>query len=444
MTLLPRSLTGRLLAGGAILIGIAVIVAAIAIGLILQRFVVGQIDQRLDSTINDVAAHLSVIDGNLALSARGEAPDFMRPNSGWYWQAQDQPNSLHSQSLQDNIEVDTPKFDWRMLLTGNAIPAHATGRHGEDLHGRMKTVSVGGKSISIVATAPQAAIVRPLWEALSSLLLCLGALAAALLGGLLLQVRIGLRPLRHLQAKVSDVISGHEQSVPADQPTELSLLAGELNTLIAQNRERLQAARLQSANLAHSLKTPLAALSLATAEIKRPELHALVEKMQANIKHHLGRARSSSKAYVGAPNLRVRPQIEEMVHVLEKLNAARQIAYTIDCPADLIIACDASDFTEMMGNLLDNAFKWAKGEIRVRVRQRQTSTVFEIANDGMRLSPDQMAEIVQPGKRLDETVPGDGFGLAIVVDLAALYGGQLSLSASDLGGLQATITLPYR
>ena len=98
----------------------------------------------------------------------------------------------------------------------------------------------------------------------------------------------------------------------------------------------------------------------------------------------------------------------------------------------------------MMGNLLDNAFKWAKGEIRVRVQQGQTSTVFEIANDGMRLSPDQMAEIVQPGKRLDETVPGDGFGLAIVVDLAALYGGQLSLSASDLGGLQATITLPYR
>lgn len=302
-----------------------------------------------------------------------------------------------------------------------------------------------GQSVSIVATAPQSAIIRPLWAAISSLLLCLIALAVALLGGLLLQVKIGLRPLNTLQRRISDVVAGHESSIPENQPAELRLLASELNGLIHQNREQLKTARLQSANLAHSLKTPLASLSLATADIhERPELHALVERMQANIKHHLGRARTSNKGYTNAAAMSVLPQIEEIVRALKKLNASRDIECKIDCAPDLIINCDPSDFAEMMGNLLDNAFKWATTRVLFSVYQEDGATSFEISNDGQRLSESQMAELAQPGKRLDETVPGDGFGLAIVADLAALYGGKLNLAESSLGGLQAKITLPRR
>ncbi|MFT3989205.1 sensor histidine kinase [Aestuariivirga sp.] len=448
MRFAPQSLAGRLLAGGALAIAAAVIVAALLIGAILQRFIIGQIDQRLDATISDVGAHLvQQPDGAIALSARGESPDFQRLHSGWYWQVKGGNSTITSASLEgDEIEVETPHFDWRQIVLTGSAPTLARDRHGEMLHARTRSYSVNGAAVLVTATAPGRAVTGPLTEALTAMGLSLLALGALLLLGLWLQVRIGLKPVRGLQQAVHEVAEGRASEVPDRAPAELRPLAQELNALIRQNAERLEAARLHSANLAHSLKTPLATLSLAlSAKDADHGLLALTERMEQGIRHHLGRARMAAMPQTRHLPLMIAPRLADLAQTLRHINASRTVSCSVQCPDDLSVPCDARDFDEMAGNLLDNAFKWAGSAVRISARRDENSAVLAIEDDGPGLSDSEIIEALQPGRRLDEKVPGHGFGLSIVAELAALYGGTLALMRSAaLGGLNAELRLPLR
>jgi signal transduction histidine kinase len=326
-------------------------------------------------------------------------------------------------------------------------PADGPGPGGDALHFRVKAVMVGGVRAEIVAAAPRAAIRDPLIDALTTLGLCLGVLEIVLLLAILLQVRLGLRPLARLRAAIADIRTGRRERLPTEQPAEVRPLADELNALLAQNAATLERARGHVANLAHGLKTPLATLSLALSRDRADPcggLAPLVDVMERRIRHHLGRARAAALAGPVRAQTALAPRLEALGTVLSKVNADRAIAFSLDVPEDASVACEQQDFDEIAGNLLENAFTWARSEVAVRARpDAGSSMVLTIDDDGPGLQPAEIKRVLQPGQRLDEASPGFGFGLSITRELVELYGGTLDFARASRGGLRVVVTLPH-
>ena len=165
--------------------------------------------------------------------------------------------------------------------------------------------------------------------------------------------------------------------------------------------------------------------------------------MERRIRHHLGRARAAALSGPVRARTVIAPRIADLGTVLGKVNADRAIALTIDVPGDLAVACESQDFDEMAGNLLENAFRWARGAVAISARSDDARTVLLIVeDDGPGLDPAQIEQVLKPGQRLDESAPGFGFGLPITRELVELYGGMLALDRSPRGGLRVLLTLP--
>lgn len=436
----------------------ALVVAAIMIAFVLHRFIQGQIDQRLDAQIVFLSSMLAADDaGRLTLAGDADGPPFDRRRHGWYWKISGPDNLLLSRSL-DGADLDPPDISGRpspppppapqigedLPPRDGPVPADGMGPFEQMLHYRIQSVDVRGLPVTIVASAPRAAVLGPLKEAMLTLGVSLGVLAVALILAMLAQVRLGLRPLRHLRRAVADIRSGLRERLPDGQPREVQPLADELNALLAQNAANLERARRHVSNLAHGLKTPLATLALALPKGTRNEsdLHDLVMLMERRIRHHLGRARSAA---IGGP-VRTRTAIasraRDLVLVLTKVNAEKPVTFIDELPPELVVACEPHDVDEMLGNVLENAFRWCRAKVAVRARTEGRDVILTIEDDGPGLSPEQMSKAMQPGQRLDESSPGFGFGLSITRELAELYSGSLDLGKSALGGLLVSLRLP--
>jgi signal transduction histidine kinase len=298
----------------------------------------------------------------------------------------------------------------------------------------------------LVATAPRSAVNGPLRQAMITLALSLAVLGIALVLAVVLQVRLGLRPLARLRDAVADIRSGRSERLPPEQPMEIMPLATELNLLLEQNAVNLERARRHVANLAHGLKTPLATLAIAVSEggyDPKGELRDLVGLMERRIRHHLARARAAALSGIVRARTPIAPRLADVGNALAKIFVDKKIALTLSMASDLAVACEPQDFDEMAGNLLENAFRWARGKVDVHAhRDAERSVVIVIEDDGPGLRPEQLAHALRAGERIDESAPGFGFGLPITRELAELYSGDLSLDTSVLGGLLVTLRLP--
>jgi len=445
MKIRQASLNRRLLLGAAVFIALALVVAAIVIGFVLQRFVQGQIDQRLDTQIVFLSSMLKAGDDDvIALAGNADGPPFDRPARGWYWEVIGPKNVLHSRSL-EGANFDTPELR-RPPRELRPAPADGPGPDSAPLHFRIQQIVVGRTPVTIVASAPRSAVYGPLREAMMTLAISLVVLGVALILAIVLQVRLGLRPLERLRQAVADVRTGRSERVPGEQPLEILPLVSELNGLLEQNSANLERARRHVANLAHGLKTPLATLAIVLSERGRDgssDLHSLVVLMERRIRHHLGRARAAALSGPTRAQTLIAPHVDDVGNALGKIHADKQIAFAPTVPRDLAVACEQQDFDEMTGNLLENAFQWARGKVEIHASpdDRRFVTIV-IEDDGPGLRPDQIPQVLRPGERIDESTPGFGFGLAITRELAELYGGELNLDVSRLGGLRATLRLP--
>jgi signal transduction histidine kinase len=447
------SLNRRLLLAAVAFIAMAMVVAAIVIGFVLHRFVQGQIDQRLDTQIVFLASQLRADGKRLTLAGNADGPPFERARRGWYWQVTGPANVLRSQSLEGadlNSDEVTERLG-RPLHEGRPgphddrpIPADGVGVDGEHLHYRIKQVSTPAGTATIVASSPRAAVLGPLREAMITLAISLGVLGLALVAAILLQIRLGLRPLERLRRALADVRSGRSTRVPDDQPLEIQPLVHELNGLLAQNETNLDRARGHVANLAHGLKTPLATLALALSDRHRngETLQPLLGLMERRIRHHLGRARSAALSGPVRARSEIAPRARDLGDVLQKIHADKAITLAIEVPEALAVACEAQDLDEMLGNLMENGFKWSRSRVAIRATPEDRMVLVEIDDDGAGLLPAQQAQVLLPGERLDESAPGFGFGLSITRELSELYAGSLTLGASTLGGLRASLRLP--
>ena len=442
MTTTHASLSRRLLFGAAVFIALALVVAGGFIGFELRRFITGQIDQRLDSQIISIASAIETgADGPVRMTRDVDGPPFNRPDSGWYWQVLG--TNLKSRSL--GAENLAPDLKTERLDQTRPFPVDQAGPDDEPLHLRIQRRRFGTSTMTIAVSAPRAALNRPLREAMTTLAISLGVLGLALLLAIVLQVRLGLRPLRRLRADLAAVAAGRIERVPADQPEEIRPVVAEMNSLLDQNAEGLARARRHVANLAHGLKTPLTTLALALAEPGRDQdgsLRRLATLMDRRIRHHLGRAKAAAQDGPARARTQVLQHLVDFGEAFAKIYAGKDVKFDVDVPADLTAACEAQDLDEMLGNLLDNAFKWSRGNVKVSASEAGPEAVIAIEDDGAGLSDGELPEALLPGRRLDQSVPGYGFGLPITRELAELYGGSLSLSRSALGGLKAELRLP--
>ena len=457
------SLNRRLFTGAAIFIAAALLIAAIVIGFVLHRFVQGQIDQRLDTQLVFLSSMLTAdANGTIALAGNADGPPFDRPARGWYWQINGPKNVLRSRSLEGN-GIDAPPVprrppppDFRRFhedvddLPDEARPApgDGPGPGRAPLHFRITQQTIGTTPVTLIASSPRAAVMGPLRAAMITLGVSLAVLGLALMLAIVLQVRLGLRPLERLRRAVAEVRTGRSDRLPADQPREIEPLVAELNGLLEQNAVNLERARRHVSNLAHGLKTPLATLSIALADRSRDstgELHGLAVLMERRIRHHLARARAAALNGAARTRTPVASRLDDVASALKKIHADKNIDLTLAVPADLAVACEPQDFDEMAGNLLDNAFRWARSTVSAQaVVPSDESRLLQlvIEDDGPGLTPEQMPQVLRPGERIDESAPGFGFGLPIARELAELYGGELALDASPRGGLQITLSLP--
>ncbi|WP_083507580.1 sensor histidine kinase [Aureimonas frigidaquae] len=446
---MPSSLAGRLSVMSAVSIGCAVLVAALIVLATLQRFTTGQIDQRLEAQAFAIAA---VLRSDLSEPGRLGgfiAPPFDRPRSGWTWRVDGPSGPIASSTDQRPRGLDDPR-----PLDGPSPPRpprdEAEPRNGPPpsdraLHTRQFAVTVDGRNLTITVTAPARAITDPLWDVASVLLPVLLGLGLVLVLATFGVVRLGLKPLGQLTLALSDVRAGRASSVPQDQPKELTPLAQELNRLLNENAQNLVRARQHVANLAHGLKTPLADLALTLRGAPAgsgTDALALVERMDRRIRHHLARARAAALDGPAAVATPVAPHVEGVLDVLGRIHADRGLSFSRDVPASMLVAVEAQDLDEMLGNLLDNACRYATGRVSICAGREGADILIRVEDDGPGLAPGEIPQALAPGGRLDEMTPGHGFGLPITRELAELYGGGLTIEAAGLSGLAVSLRLP--
>jgi signal transduction histidine kinase len=261
--------------------------------------------------------------------------------------------------------------------------------------------------------------------------------AAAFVAGGVFLVRRAVAPLRSLRAALSLVREGRGPRIEGDYPSEVQPLVHDLNALL-EDRERAVARALTTAgDLAHGLKTPLAVL--AQDATLRPQ----VERMQRQIDYHLARARATATSRA-APGVRcaVLPSVEGLVRTMRRLHAERELSIEAEVPPAHEIRGRREDLDEMLGNLLDNACKWARSRVAISSSVDDVQLFIAVDDDGPGLDPAMRARVLQRGVRADQQVGGSGLGLAIVSDLAELYGGSVTLETSPLGGTRARLQLP--
>ncbi len=366
-------------------------------------------------------------------------PLFELPLSGWYWQVTrldpHKPEVRSSRSLWDSA---LPRLEGGKIPTdaGGSRVGYVQGPENQRLRMFERTIDLGEEGRYLIAVAGDAAEIddemRTFNEALA-LTFCV--LAIVLLLTTMFQVRFGLAPLKRISESLAAIRSGGAERLEGTFPDEIAPLARETNALIEANREIVQRARTHVGNLAHALKTPL----------------SVIVNVRDQVTRHLERARLAARFSSIGSVTEIAPVVTALARTMEKIHHDRGIAIDVEAPADIRFRGERQDLEEMVGNLVDNACKWARSRVSVEVLRDgaggasgQPLVRLVIDDDGPGLSPPEREEAQEAhrGRRLDETKPGSGLGLSIVVELAHLYGGELSLGTAPIGGLRAELTLP--
>jgi len=454
---LRGSLRLRLLLGTLVWIAASIMVAGWALGGLFRQHVAAQFHAELKTHLDQLAAHLVLEqDGRVSLSAAQSDPRFSKPYSGVYWQIDQVGQSgnnvfglLRSRSLWDDVlEVpsDTP-------MNGE-IHQHRVSGPGNTTLGMVERVvsledpppGQAEARFRLIVAADERQMLEPVERFNGMLWLTLGLLGGGLALVAVIQVLIALVPLRRLHGALAAVRSGRTLNLEGRFPGEVQPLVEEFNTVLAQNAEVVERARTQAGNLAHALKTPLSVIANA-ANGKDSELAHLVtsqvEVARKQIDYHLSRSRAAASVRIPGVRTPVFPVLEGLVRVMKRIHADRNIELTIlPSSEQVMFRGEEQDLQEMLGNLLDNACKWASGRVDISVSAEEPYLTIVIDDDGCGIAEAERLRVLDRGERVDELTPGSGLGLAIVNDVMRLYGGRLEFVDSQLGGLRVKLTLP--
>jgi signal transduction histidine kinase len=453
-----NSLALRLFVSATAVTVVILFVTGVVLSSLYRDGVERSFDRRLGVYLRTLVADVAAPEeGEKVAQSLGE-PLFELPLSGWYWQvtklSAPKPEVRSSRSLWDG---GLPH------LEDMNVPTAPDGTRRRYVHGpedqRLRlierTVDLGDDGRYLVAVAGDALEIDDETQGFDrAISVTFGVLAVVLLLTTMFQVRFGLAPLKRISAGLAAIRSGSAERLQGSFPVEIAPLARETNALIDANREIVERARTHVGNLAHALKTPLSVI-MNEANLRGEDALAVKVREQANVmrdqvQRHLERARIAARATVVGTVTEVAPVVTALARSMEKIHRDRGIAIDIEMPRDTRFRGERQDLEEMVGNLVDNACKWAQSRVAVEVLPDRADAAagstlrVVVDDDGPGLTATQREQVgaARRGNRLDETKPGSGLGLSIVVDLAALYGGALTLGTAPIGGLRAELVLP--
>ncbi|MFO1169369.1 MAG: ATP-binding protein [Hyphomicrobiaceae bacterium] len=457
-----NSLTWRLLLGSALWSALVLTLTTIVLVGLYRDDAEEGFDIRLESALSGLL-EASLSPGQSAPIVPREYGDTLYNSSlsGYYWQVSpadgkggdlQTSQSLVGEVLKFPFETASPRPNRLGILVADL-------REDDGVYLRMMQqeytfpTSQGGRRFSFIVTANLNELESTVARYRHQLELALGLLALGLVVGVAFLVRWGLSPLRAIERGLTAIRSGEKAQLEGRMPVEIEPLQREINALIKSNHDIVERARTHVGNLAHALKTPLSVLTNEAKASSGPlaaKVTEQVEIMRDQVTHHLDRARMVARIGVIGDLTEVKPVVEALARTLEKIYGRdRDMSVSADCPNGVRFQGERQDLEEMLGNLMDNACKWAKSEVTATVEalpkaDKLARAYFRITvdDDGPGLTPEQRQEAMKRGKRLDETKPGSGLGLSIVSDLVGLYGGKFEIDAAPQGGLRARLTLP--
>jgi signal transduction histidine kinase len=436
---------------------VILIITGIALSTLYRHAVERAFDRRLDVYLRTLVADVASPEegGEKFPQSIGE-PLFELPLSGWYWQVTrldtKTPEVHSSRSLWDSNLPRLP--EGHSASAAEYRQGYAQGPEEQNLRIVERNIDLGGDGRYLISVAGDASEIDDETNSFDRAIgMTFAALTVALLLTTALQVRFGLAPLKRITDSLAEIRSGRAERLQGEFPVEIAPLARETNALIEANREIVERARTHVGNLAHALKTPLSVIvNEAAARGNDPLAHKVLEQtdiMRDQVARQLERARLAARSSVIGTLVESPPVVTALARTMEKLYRARDIAIDVDVPKDTRFRGEQQDLEEMIGNLVDNSCKWAQSRVAIEVLADQPAAGdgkrrvrIIVDDDGPGLSPAEREQVSQRGQRLDETKPGSGLGLSIVIELAGLYGGVLTLGTAPIGGLRAELALP--
>lgn len=428
------------------------LVALLATGFMVTALFRTYIEQQFR---DELIVHIAELDGLTEVSASGQPylarrlsdPRFIEPGSGFYWQVRREGfTSLRSDTLGAR---DLPGAMASAPVLKSVV---VNGPSGPTLeYGKTRAVPDNGPPIRFSIASDMRLLDEIMLGFERPLAVALAAFAAVMLGAATIQVAYALRPLRSVVDGVAAIRSGQISEMSGNYPAEIRPLAHDLNLLLETNKTIVARARLQAANLAHGLRTPLAILldeAVRLNENGQADSAAVLDRegrrMLRLINYHLARARTAAPLPVAAEGARISDIVEPIGNALARLHRTKGIAISYEGASDASIACDPVDLGEVLSNLMDNACKWAQARVRISWEAKDGSVEIVVEDDGSGIPEEARESAFVTGERLDDTMPGTGLGLAIARDIARLYGGEVTLGSSPLGGLLARLRIPKK
>ena len=450
------SLVSRLVRAALLWTVPALITALILLTWFYRNTVYTSFDDPLESAVTALIASVEMTEEDgLALTREPLDPRYQRALSGRYWligtvnEAGVIQPLLASRSLYgETLRIDRANRTALTRATGEAVRFPGSGPNVDEplrIVGREVRLPGMDAPVLAMAAADRRPATRSIQQFAFSALFLMVLLTAGLLAAIYAQVRLGLRPLFALAARVADVREGRSVTLEGRYPAEIAGVADELNSLIAHNRNVVERAQTHVGNLAHGLKTPIAVLQNEaglSARVDADVVKRQTDAMSAQVDHHLRRARAAARGQAIGLSCDMDDVISALARTLPRLHRNKDLIIDVDGEAGLRFRGDKRDLDDMVDNLMDNAAKWTTSQVDVSRHADDAGLRVVIEDDGPGIPDAEIETALKRGARLDEATPGSGLGLAIVKDLAEAYGGALALSRSSLGGLRAELTLP--
>jgi two-component system sensor histidine kinase PhoQ len=436
-----RSLRTRVVLAAAAVLAVFVLLTSLALERAFRDAAESAREERLLSQLFLLMAAAEAEDGVLVLPKNLTEPRFGLPQSGLYAAVLDEVGQPVWRSA-STMGIEVPLTG--AVQPGRRVFERRAGTDGNDYFVARFGVTWATGTVPTTYTFAVAEDLAPYRKELArfrtALAGWLAAMSFLMLGALLLAMRWGLLPLRRVAHEVAAIELGRQERIKGDYPTELRSLSDNLNALLAHERSRQK--RLDNAlgDLAHSLKTPLSVMRGAlNPDIGEPErvatLQEQIARMDQLVAYQLQRARSRAGAAAGlSPRAPVAHTAERLGASLAKVYRDKSIDLELDIDPSLTFGGTEGDLLELLGNLMDNACKWARGRVRVSAAGARRRLVISVEDDGPGISAEQTARVLERGVRADESAPGHGIGLAVVREICEAHGGTLEIGRSPLGG----------
>jgi signal transduction histidine kinase len=432
----------------------ALVVSAMVLALLFQQAALRRFDQTLNELIDNLVAGTTVDSGQVFAPTLTDERA-LRAYSGRYWEiAEFRPDGgvrplVPSRSLWDS-ELRVPRDLKTRFAThpGKPVSYDSRGPLGEPLRAVAAERGFPGRKepVVFIAAEDRSPIDRDVRGFTTATAVAFLILGLGLIAAVIVQVRVGLRPLFELRREVASVRRGKAERLSRVYPSELKPLADELNALVAHNQEVVERQRTHVGNLAHALKTPISVMITESGQRPGPLAEVVTrqaEVMRQQVDHHLRRARAAARTQGQGERTSVAEVLDELTRTLERIFRDKGVTVDWDAADDLFFLGERQDLLEIAGNGVENACKWCRSKVRVTAEAVDGARFrLLIDDDGPGLPPDRREEVVRRGARLDENAPGSGLGLSIIEELARAYGGALTLGDSSLGGLHVEVDLP--